>query len=331
MRLSLTVFAFVCFVFGAARGLAGVGDPQLRTDHPWYPGELACSTFDRLAATQAALYEHVTGIKPETDQDRALAAWLWRNTHYYHGEQGVEDLWGAGFGRGPDPATREYWTGLFAHGFGLCGTTHSQWTAEMQHLFGHNRARCVGVTGHNSFEVFLTGGSYGGFMTLWIVGHTNRFKAAVAQRSVTNWVSMWGSSDFNWIFQFWAKSGSPQESMDKLWNMSPVKYLGDAKTPTLIIHNEHDHRCPIEQGEQAFVALKRAGVETELQDGEQSGVTPDGLVWTARIERYHPPGADDGALRTTAYWVTIVVRWNAGPTRRTRSLQLKTLKLAAGA
>lgn len=77
--------------------------------------------------------------------------------------------------------------------------------------------------------------------------------------------------------------------------------------------------------------LAAAGVETELQDGEQSGVTPDGLVWTARIERYHPPGADDGALRTTAYWVTIVVRWNAGATRRTRSLQLKTLKLAAGA
>ena len=77
--------------------------------------------------------------------------------------------------------------------------------------------------------------------------------------------------------------------------------------------------------------LAAAGVETELQDGEQSGMTPDGLVWTARIERYHPPGADDGALRTTAYWVTIVVRWNAGPTRRTRSLQLKTLKLAAGA
>lgn len=159
--LSLTVFGLVSFAFCAAHSMAGVGDPQVRTDHPWYPGELACSTFERLAATQAALYEHVTGIKPATDQDRALAAWLWRNTHYYHGEQGVEDLWGSGFGRGPDPATREYWTGLFAHGFGLCGTTHSQWTAEMQHLLGHNRARCVGVTGHNSFEVFLTGGPFG--------------------------------------------------------------------------------------------------------------------------------------------------------------------------
>jgi len=110
----------------------------------------------------------------------------------------------------------------------------------------------------------VTGGSYGGYMTLWVVGHTDRFKSAVTQRCVSNFVSMWGTSDFNWTFQFPAQSGSPQEDMQKLWDMSPIKYLGDCKTPTLVIHSEHDHRCPIEQGEQAFVALKRAGVETEF-------------------------------------------------------------------
>lgn len=140
---------------------AGVGDPQVRTDHLWYPGELACSTFERLAETQAALYERVTGVSPRTDEDRVLASWLWRNTHYWHGEQGVEDLWGKGFHNNTDSATRDYWTGLFAHGFGLCGTTHAQWGAELQALLGHNRARVVGVSGHNSFEVFLTGGEYG--------------------------------------------------------------------------------------------------------------------------------------------------------------------------
>src|SRR5947207_10573583 len=141
--------------------LAGVGDPQIRTDHPWYPGELACSTFERLFATQAELYERVVGVKPVTDEQKALAAWLWRNTHYAHGEDGAEDLWGQGFTRGDDLRTREYWTGLFAHGFGLCGTTHSQWVAEMEALFGHNRGRGVGVDGHNAFEVYLTGGPYG--------------------------------------------------------------------------------------------------------------------------------------------------------------------------
>ena len=113
---------------------AGVGDPQIRTDHPWYPGELACSTFERLFATQAEVYKRVTGRDCTTDEDKALAAWLWRNTHYCHGEEGAEDLWGKGFSKGRDMRTREYWTGLFAHGFGLCGTTHSQWVAEMEAL-----------------------------------------------------------------------------------------------------------------------------------------------------------------------------------------------------
>src|SRR3954469_23632575 len=140
---------------------AGVGDPQVRTDHPWYPGELACSTFDRLFATQAEVYKRVTGRGCTTDEDKALAAWLWRNTHYWHGEEAAEDLWGQGFGRGGDARGREYWTGLFAHGFGLCGTTHCQWVAELDARLGHGRGRAVGASGHTSCEVFLTGGAYG--------------------------------------------------------------------------------------------------------------------------------------------------------------------------
>jgi hypothetical protein len=148
------------FVLSALPLLADVGDPQLRTDHPFYPGELACSTFDSLFTTQAEQYRRLTGIQASSDHDKTLASWFWRNTHYAHGEEGAENLWGTGFTKGGDLRTREYWTGLFAHGFGLCGTTHSQWTAEMQYLLGHGRARGAGVAGHNSFEVFLTGGPY---------------------------------------------------------------------------------------------------------------------------------------------------------------------------
>lgn len=139
---------------------AGVGDPQIGTDHVWYPGELSCSTFERLAATQANLYHHVTGKRVKTDEDKALAAWLWRNTHYWHGEEGAQDLWDQGFTKGGDLWTRDYWTGLYAHGFALCGTTHSQWTAEFNALLGHNRGRAVGTKGHNAFEAFLQGGPY---------------------------------------------------------------------------------------------------------------------------------------------------------------------------
>jgi hypothetical protein len=159
-NIPTTLVIFLSLAIGGSLR-AGVGDPQIRTDHPWYPGELACSTFERLQATQADVYERVVGRRPDTDQDKALAAWLWRNTHYAHGEEGAEDLWGLGFGQGADVRSREYWTGLFAHGFGLCGTTHSQWVPELNALLGHNRSRGVGVKGHNTLEVFLRGGEYG--------------------------------------------------------------------------------------------------------------------------------------------------------------------------
>ncbi len=110
----------------------------------------------------------------------------------------------------------------------------------------------------------VTGGSYGGYMTLWIIGHTQRFKAAVAQRCVSNFISEWGSSDVNWTFQHELETRQPFFDVEKYWAMSPMKYIGNARTPTLILHNENDHRCPIEQGEQAYVALKSIGVESEM-------------------------------------------------------------------
>jgi dipeptidyl aminopeptidase/acylaminoacyl peptidase len=130
----------------------------------------------------------------------------------------------------------------------------------------------------------VTGGSYGGYMTLWIVGHTNRFQAAVAQRVVSNLISMWGSSDFNWVFQRPLGVQPPfvEGELKKYWQHSPLAYLGKAKTPTLLIHSEQDHRCPIEQGEQAFVALKLAGVETEFVRFPDS---PHGLSRNGRTDR----------------------------------------------
>jgi len=159
MRTRLLLVGLVLFLF-AAGALAEVGDPQIRTNHPWYPGELACSTFERLRTTQAELYERVVGRKPTTDEDRALASWYWRNLHFWHGEPGNEDCFAKGFKNG-DSNVREYWSGLFGYGFALCGTTHAQWIGEMEALLGHNRARCVSVPGHTSFEVWLTGGKYG--------------------------------------------------------------------------------------------------------------------------------------------------------------------------
>jgi dipeptidyl aminopeptidase/acylaminoacyl peptidase len=125
----------------------------------------------------------------------------------------------------------------------------------------------------------VTGGSYGGFMTTWIIGHTDRFKAAVTQRSVSNMISMDGSSDL--AYRFHALFGAEKhawQDFDNYWRQSPLKYIANAKTPTLVIHNEEDLRCEIEQGEQIFVALKKLGVETEMVrfPGEPHGMSRDG-------------------------------------------------------
>ncbi len=148
-------------LFVALLAVADNSDPQVKTDHPWYPGELAFSTFERLFATEAKLYKRVTGREVQSDEDKALAALLFRLTHYWHGDEGVQNYWGKGFTEGGDLWTRDYWTGLFAHGYGLCGTTHAQWSAEMTRLLGPGRGRAFGCVGHSSFEVFLKGGPYG--------------------------------------------------------------------------------------------------------------------------------------------------------------------------
>ena len=107
----------------------------------------------------------------------------------------------------------------------------------------------------------VTGGSYGGFMTNWIVGHTNRFKAAVTQRSISNWISFYGVSDIGYYFTEW-QIAADLKDIPTLWKHSPLAYVENVETPLLILHSEKDFRCPIEQGEQMFIALKRLRKET---------------------------------------------------------------------
>lgn len=109
----------------------------------------------------------------------------------------------------------------------------------------------------------VTGGSYGGFMTNWIVGHTNRFKAAVTQRSISNWISFYGVSDIGYYFSEWQIIADLND-IEKLWKHSPLAYAKDIETPLLIIHSEKDYRCPIEQAEQLFIALKRQQKQTKF-------------------------------------------------------------------
>ena len=115
----------------------------------------------------------------------------------------------------------------------------------------------------DSNRLGVTGGSYGGFMTNWIVGHTDRFKAAVTQRSISNWISFYGVSDIGYYFTEW-QIQSDMTDIDKLWDHSPLKYAANVTTPLLILHGEDDLRCPIEQAQQLYITLKRMGKETEF-------------------------------------------------------------------
>ena len=110
-------------------------------------------------------------------------------------------------------------------------------------------------------RVGITGGSYGGYLTNWIIGHSDRFRAAVTQRCVSNFMSMYGTSDIGFDFGEYEWGGTPWANPDRLMKHSPITYVDRIETPLLIIHNEGDLRCPIEQAEQLFVALKRQGKE----------------------------------------------------------------------
>lgn len=115
----------------------------------------------------------------------------------------------------------------------------------------------------NAKNMGVMGGSYGGYMTNWIVGHTNEFRAAITDRCVSNLVSMGGNSDFadkeDGYFggNFWSR---PEDR----WRQSPIRHFGNVETPMLIIHSEGDLRCNIEQGEQVFAALKLRGIEARF-------------------------------------------------------------------
>lgn len=112
-----------------------------------------------------------------------------------------------------------------------------------------------------------TGGSYGGFMTNWIIGHTDRFCAAASQRSIANWVSMSFISDIGLYFgpdQCGASGLFGEKNTKKLWEHSPLAYADKVKTPTLFIHSDEDHRCPLPEGMQMMQALAERNIETRM-------------------------------------------------------------------
>ena len=134
----------------------------------------------------------------------------------------------------------------------------------------------------------VSGGSYGGFMTNWLTATTDRFRAAVTSRSITNWESWWGTSDAQRLteYEFY---GPPWEQRDLYRRLSPISYVENVTAPTLIIHSEQDYRTPIGDGEQWFMSLKKRGVPVEMVRYPRSshGLSRTGEPWLLvdRLER----------------------------------------------
>jgi dipeptidyl aminopeptidase/acylaminoacyl peptidase len=134
----------------------------------------------------------------------------------------------------------------------------------------------------------VLGGSYGGFLTSWTVGHTKRFKAACSERAVNCQYTMFGTSDIGHSFNVVELGGAlPWEDMARYIERSPLTYAKDMTTPLLILHSEDDLRCPIEQGEQLFVALKKLKREVKFVrfPGENHEMSRSGKP-RHRLERF---------------------------------------------
>jgi len=110
----------------------------------------------------------------------------------------------------------------------------------------------------------IIGYSYGGYMTSWAIGHTDRFKAAVCGSPPFDLEAMYGSSDVSWLLGGMQWGGAPWEAREEYARLSPSGFIQNATTPTLIIQGEADERCPVGQAEQLFTSLRALGVETEL-------------------------------------------------------------------
>jgi dipeptidyl aminopeptidase/acylaminoacyl peptidase len=110
----------------------------------------------------------------------------------------------------------------------------------------------------------VTGVSGGGHLSGWLIGHSNRFKAAVPEQGVYNMLSMWGTSDAGKALIELEMGGPIHKIPDTYWKLSPVAYAHKCKTPTLLIQGENDIRCPMEQAEQMYAALQHHGCRVEL-------------------------------------------------------------------
>jgi dipeptidyl aminopeptidase/acylaminoacyl peptidase len=143
-------------------------------------------------------------------------------------------------------------------------------------------------------RIGLAGGSYGGFMTTWLMGHSDRFAAGVSMRAVNDFVSELGASDLGWFLERELQSRYADDAGRKLFEGSPMRAASAIAAPLLVEHSERDYRCPIDQGEQLFTILRRLGkTDTEFVRFAETG---------HELSRSGKPRSRILRLRAIAHW-----------------------------
>ncbi len=256
----------------------GWEDDRLPEVYRWRDGQVT-----RLSHQNDRLYETYAFSAAEplsaVDQGEEICGWVMKPTNFVPGKRcpGILSIHGGPHG---------YFSPIFS-------SEHQRWASEGYFVFFCNPRGSttygvpfMDVSGRLGEEDFhnlmaftdkvletypeldggrlaITGQSYGGIMTNWAIGHTDRFKAAVPRMSASNWVSMHGTSHERWYGDN-VVDGTPWERLERIWNQSALKYADQVRTPTLFIQHEKDQSCPLEQAQQMFTALLERGVPTKL-------------------------------------------------------------------
>ena len=291
-----------CSLDGAARRVACV------QSDPVTPGELAVAELDgsgparfvRCSGWNTAVLETLALAAPERFEYRApdgltVEGWVMKpagagpdrrvpavlkihgGPHNAYGctfSQRFQLLCAAGYG-----VVYANPRGSEGYGQAFVAATHHDWGGkDYEDLMGALDRALALHTWIDADRLGVSGGSYGGYMTNWIVGHTQRFRAAVTLRSTCNRHSHWGTGDVAYRGGSWEFPGDPWESPKFYLERSPITYVREMRTPLLILHGEDDLRCPIHQAEQLFTALKKQGTPTLMVrfPGESHGLASAG-------------------------------------------------------
>lgn len=279
-----------------------------------HPMELCTQTPDGSDETQltdlnADFLEEVELVDPEVVQIEStggavVEAWLTRPPDcleltgeipaliYVHG--GPMTQWGYRFFDEFQVAAAQGYVVIGGNPRGADGYG-TEWAAAIEGCIGtHDWDDVQAITAHlagldevDENKIGIGGGSYGGFMTTWAIGHSDVYAAALSERAVNNWESMQGSSDIGPWFCTVYTGATNAEDIELVRKFSPITYADAITTPTLIIHSEEDFRCPIEQAEQLFVALRMNDTPVELVrfPGENHELSRGGLP-SHRMERF---------------------------------------------